>query len=646
MALQVAALFADHMVLQREQPIPVWGWAQPGTQVQVSLANQQASARAGADGRWLVTLPALAAGGPWQMLITSADATIRCQDVMLGEVWLCSGQSNMDLPLAEAAQAAVELAAADYPDLRFFTVGHAAAQQPARDVRGGWNRCQPGTAIHFSAVGYFFGRELHRKLQVPVGLINSSWGGTYAEAWTSRAALSADPFYKPLLEKYEQGLALPPTREAQTLRAQYAQWADRCQIADSSNEGEGWGWAKPATESADWPPMDLPRSWQSAGHKYSGIFWFRKEIAIPEAWAGQDLQLKLGALDKSDITYFNGVRVGNLSIDQRPDAWCTPREYVVPGALVKGGSNLIAVRVFSNVSEGGFIGQAAQMTLAPLANPSAKALSLAGAWRYRVERNFGLIEPSEPPPLPPGEGNPNSPAMLFSNMIQPLIPYAIRGVIWYQGENNAAQARQYRRLFPLLINAWRREWAQGDFPFLFVQLANFMARQAAPGESQWAELREAQALALALPNTGMAVAIDIGVADDIHPRNKQDVGLRLALPALAKVYGFKDLVFSGPIYKAARILGQAVHLEFNHIGAGLQARGGALRGFAIAGADRQFVWAEARIVGEEVVVSSAQVPEPQAVRYAWADNPEANLYNKAGLPAAPFRTDDWPGITA
>ncbi len=647
--MRVAAIFSDHMVLQRDIPIPVWGQAAPGQRVSVELAGHTRSASADANGRWLVQLPPLAAGGPLEMRIEGTNSLL-LRDVMVGEVWLCSGQSNMEFPLALAQDVQEVIAAARNPQIRFFNVSHSAKLEPQQDTKGAWSRCVPETASNFSAVGYFFGRELSRKLNLPVGLINSSWGGTRAESWTPRAALLADDFYKQMVREYENELRHPSTASLK-LRAQYQQWKQKhsC-IKDTCNEGEAWGWAKPEMSTDDWQEMDLPRNWQSAGHKYSGIFWFRKTVEIPTAWAGHNLQLNLGALDKYDVTYFNGVPVGSLSMEQRPDAWCLPREYVVPGQLVRPGRNVIAVRVFSNHSEGGFISKPDQMNLMLVdelgAAASSAPLDLAGLWRYKIERNFGLIKPPPAAPEPPGEGNPNSPYMLFNNMIYPLLPYAIRGVIWYQGESNSNLARQYRRLFPLLIGSWRAAWRQGDFPFLFVQLASFMPAQNEPGESQSAELREAQSLALALPNTGMAVAIDIGQADDIHPRNKKDVGLRLALPALAQVYGFKDLVYSGPLYRSQQIKEDTIHLEFNHVGAGLNSRGGKLRGFAIAGADRQFVWADARIVGDSVVVSSSRVPRPVAVRYCWADNPNGNLYNSAGLPAAPFRSDVWPGITA
>ncbi len=643
MTLKLAGIFSDHMVLQRGIPIPVWGWAAAGEKITVELAGQSVSVTALADGSWRATLPPLAAGGPF-VLTASGSSTVAFRDVMLGEVWVCSGQSNMQFLLSSSENHEHAVAAADYPNIRYFTVNRAARVAPRADTQGEWRRCAPETAGNASAVAYYFGREIQRAIGVPVGLIDSSWGGTIAEAWTSRDALMAEPFYRSMVEEYELELRNPEA--AQRLRlSRRAAWEQQFKLKDEGNRGEALGWASPAWADGDWEEMALPALWQNLGYNYSGVFWFRKSVELPEAWAGRDLQLSLGPVDKSDATYFNGVRVGGLSFEERRDSWCTPRRYSVPGALVKAGRNVVAVRVFSHFNAGGFGGQPADMQLC-LGNGSAPALPLAGAWRYQVERSFGLVPPPPSEEGLRGEGNPNSPAMLYNNMIRPLLPYAIRGVIWYQGESNAGQARRYRVLFPLLIRNWRNAWGQGEFPFLFVQLANFMARARNPGDSPWAELREAQLLTLALPNTGMAVTVDIGDALDIHPRNKRDVGRRLALAALAKTYGFKDLVHSGPLYQSARVEGPVMRVKFDHVGAGLVARGGDLRGFAVAGADRKFVWADARIDGHSVVAASPQVASPVAVRYAWANNPDGNLYNASDLPASPFRTDDWAGITA
>ena len=451
--------------------------------------------------------------------------------------------------------------------------------------------------------------------------------------------MAADHFYRKVLVEYQDEITSPDGAAAKL-----KEWAGKYDIKDTKNLGAAKGWHKPDTNVTKWKKMDLPCNWQSAGHEHSGIFWFRRKVSIPAGWKGKDLKLSLGATDKSDITYFNGVKIGSLTMEDRPDAWCTPRIYTVPGKLVKAGVNMLAVRVFSNIYHGGFIGTPQQMKLVPAGLEETEGIPLAGIWNYELEADFGLIPP--PPPAGRGQGNPNSPHILFDNMIRPLSPYAIRGAIWYQGESNAGNAKQYRKLFPLMIKSWRHAWQQGDLHFLFVQLANYGQFVVAPAESAWAELREAQAMTLALPNTAMAVIIDIGESNDIHPKNKQDVGLRLALPALAKLHGFKKLVYSGPIFKAMRTEQNKIRIEFNHVEGGLVVQGAKLEGFSIAGKDKKFVWADATIEGNGIVVSSPNVQKPVAVRYGWADNPKCNLYNSSDLPAAPFRTDDWPGITA
>jgi len=644
MTIKLAALFCDHMVLQCGIRVPVWGKAGAKDKITVRFAGQVKSTVADQEGKWKVALaPLKASCEPREMIVAASSGKEECriQDVVVGEVWVCSGQSNMEWPLSLSKNSEAEIAAASYPNLRHFTVPRTADISPSGDISGMWAQCNPHNAPAFTAVGYFFGREIHRKTGIPVGLLNASWGGTIAEAWTRREEFGTVPFLKRMLKEYDHELKNPNA----TFLAKQAEWEASSNRKDTHNAGEVEGWHQPGLADANWETMDLPQTWQSAGHNYSGIFWFRREVEIPAVWEGLDLTLSLGPTDKSDVTYFNGVQVGSITMEQRGDAWSTPRAYTVPANLVKAGRSVIAVRVYSNIYAGGVFGSPSQMRLNPVDGKSAESISLAGAWRYRVEANFGVVAP--PPPPPRGPGNPNSPHMLFDNMIQPLLPFAIRGAIWYQGESNAGQAQQYQTLFPLMIRSWRNAWNQGSrakspertFPFLFVQLANFQQPPVHPGESAWAELREAQTLTLSLPNTGMVVAIDIGEANDIHPKNKQDVGYRLALPALARVHGFKKLVISGPIYKAMHREKGGIRLEFDHVAGGLVVRGGELKGFSIAGKDKKFVWANAVVKGDCVVVSSPQVPKPVAVRYGWADNPQCTLFNASDLPASPFRTD-------
>ena len=636
--MKLAALFSDHMVLQRNQVVPVWGWDTPGARVTVDLAGHQAQAVAGDDGKWLANLPSMPAGGPHTMTV-SGTSTLAVQDVLVGEVWLGSGQSNMAWPLGMATTAGEAARGDELTTLRLFTVARAAELEVQSDVQGCWQRCSPGSLSAFSAVAYHFGRELHRRLGVPVGMINSSWGGTIAEAWTTRQAMTAEPALRPIVENCDRELANPNARSEYDAASKA--WNDKHIPRDPGNAGFGKGWADAATGTADWPTMKLPQLWQRAGHDGNGVLWFRREVDVPAAWAGRDLTLSLGAVDKSDTTYFNNAVVGSLTVEQDPNSWCVPRVYTVPGKLVKAGRNVIAVRVFSNIWGAGFGGTEEQMNLSAPGD-GAEAIGLAGPWQYQVEADFGVVSPPPAPPIPVGKGNPNTPTILYNSMIAPLIPYGLAGVIWYQGESNAGNANIYRTLFATMIRCWRDAWRQGDFPFYFVQLANFTPVREQPGPSDWAALREAQTTALSLPNTGMAVIIDIGETHDIHPRNKKDVGERLALAALARTYGFEGMVHSGPMYDGCRIEGSSVRVRFSHVAGGLVARGGgALKGFAIAGADRKFVWADATIDGDCVIVSSANVAQPAAVRYAWANNPVCNLYNASDLPASPFRTDDW-----
>lgn len=642
--MKLASLFSHHMVLQRDMEIPVWGWAEPGSQVTVELASHCALATAGADGKWLAKLPALAAGGGPLMLTarTQGAESLVITDVLVGEVWLCSGQSNMEFPLSEEIHFKEGSVVAEHPTIRLFQVPKIAALEPQADTQAQWKICTPESACSFSAVAYFHGLELQRRLGVPVGLINASWGGTFAEAWTSREGLLAEPTLHQMVADCDRLLPCDENeaQERRRLRAQWGQTYEKRPVPP--NLGFEQGWANPDDNQEGWNPIKTPGYWQSAGLNFSGVVWFRREVDIPSAWAGQDLTLSLGACDKSDWTYFNGEFMGSLTFEENANSWCTPRVYTVPGRLVKAGKNVVAVRVFSHLYDAGMTGPAARMFVQPVAAAPADAISLAGIWTYRVEHNFGIIPPA--PPLAPCD-DPGMPSALYSGMIAPLVPYALRGAIWYQGESNADRPHQYRTLFPALIRDWRRLWGQDHLHFYFVQLANFKTPPEIPGESCWAQLREAQALALALPDTGMAVIIDIGDETDIHPKNKKDVGFRLAFNALSKVYGLKDVVPSGPLYKGCKVEGSQVRISFDHLGGGLVARGGVLKAFSIAGADRKFLWANARIEGDTVVVSSPEVSDPVAVRYGWADNPPCNLYNQAGLPAAPFRTDDFPAAS-
>lgn len=635
--VRLPAIISDNMVLQQGTKVRIWGSANPKERITVAFDQKSVTTVANDKGKWELWIGPLQSGGPSE-LIVKGDNIITIKNVLVGEVWICSGQSNMEWPLNNTENAEQTLAQANYPEIRHFRVEHKTSPAPLDDVEGHWVVTTPAEAAHFTAVGYFFGREIYQRLKIPVGLIHTSWGGTPAEAWTSQDALKDTPELKPILDRYEASLlALPQTKE--TYARALAQWEEKNLYADTGNKGEALGYAKPDASTSDWQKMDLPTQFEAAGLQIDGAVWFRKTVTVPASWAGKDLLLNLAAIDDDDVTYFNGTKVGSIG-KETPNSYMVPRKYVVPGSLVRAGTNVIAIRVFDHAGEGGF--SRGDMSLGP--NGDAQPISLRGPWDYKIE--LGL-EPKRPDwgtrPEAVGIVNQNSPSVLYNAMIAPIVPYGIRGAIWYQGESNAGRAYQYRTLFPLMIKDWRKAWGQ-QFPFYFVQLANWRPRKPEPSESDWAELREAQLMTLREPKTGMAVIIDVG-GEDLHPRNKLDVGRRLAQWALAETYG-QNTIPSGPLFDRFSIDGDKVRVKFKHA-AGMKTNdGGPVKGFAIAGADRKFVWADARIEGDTIVVSSPQVPKPVAVRYGWADNPLVNLYNKADLPASPFRTDDWPGITA
>ena len=639
--VRLPSIISDNMVLQQGLKVRIWGNANAGEPVTVTLDKKSSNTVADAQGRWHVWIGPLKAGGPFELTVKGANL-IAIKNVLIGEVWVCSGQSNMEWPLVNTVGGAEAVAQANHPEMRLFTVTHHTSASPLTDLQGRWVVTTPDEAAHFSAVGYFFGRELQQRLKVPVGLIDSSWGGTPAEAWTSHEALSSIPELKPILERYESSLnALPQTKE--TYARALAQWEEKNLYIDAGNKGEALGYADPAASTTDWSRMDLPQQIETAGLLIDGAIWFRKAVDLPESWAGKDLVLNLTPVDDHDVTYFNGSKIGSTG-RETPNSYMVPRRYLVPGSQVHAGRNVVAVRVFDSAGEGGF-SRGGAMSIGPAGATEAEVIPLRGSWDYKVEL---ALEPKRPDwgsrPEAVGVSNQNNPSVLYNAMLAPLVPFAIRGAIWYQGESNAGRAYQYRTLFPVMIRNWRRAWGH-EFPFYFVQLANWRAGKAEPGESDWAELREAQAMTLREPQTGMAVTIDIGDENDLHPRNKLDVGRRLAAWALAGTYG-QNVIPSGPLFDRYTIEGNKVRIRFKH-GIGLKTiDGGPIKGFAIAGEDRSFVWADAQIEGDSVIVSSPTILKPVAVRYGWADNPGANLYNKTGLPASPFRTDDWPGVTA
>jgi sialate O-acetylesterase len=628
-------LFTDNMVLQQNQEIHIWGTANPDGEIVVKFDNIEKSVVADTSGKWSVDFSPKLAGGPYELLIRGKK-TYKIKNVMIGEVWICSGQSNMEMPLAgwgEINNYKKEIENAKYPNIRLLMVEKKMANTTQEYFNSkGWKECSPETIPEFSAVAYFFGRHLYKELNIPIGLIESAWGGTVVEAWTSGKTLKRFPEFTDIISYIE---ADKRTDKEKLLAAKKKlnEWPDKIEQILKNSGTLNHGFQNANYNTQNWKTMKLPTIWENAGLELDGVVWFSKSVNLPKAWSGKDLTLSLGKINDYDITWFNGKRIG------RGTDVADSRVYKIPSSLVKEGLNKITVEVLDIGNVGGLYGPAKDMKL----TMQNDIISLDGNWKYKVDPI--KIDVNKLPEKPTSNSGANRPTVLYNGMINPLLSYGIKGAIWYQGESNAERAYQYRTLFKSLIKDWRHAWNIGDFPFLFVQLANFKKYKSTPSEDSWAELREAQTMALELPNTGMAVTIDIGDAKDIHPKNKQEVGRRLALNALAKVYN-QNISYSGPLFKSMKVEGNKIRLQFANTDKGLKIKGGKnLKGFAIAGDDKKFVWASAKIEGNEVIVWNTKIKNPVAVRYGWAANPVCNLYNGVDLPASPFRTDDWKGIT-
>lgn len=607
------------MVLQRDKPLKIWGWAGKGETVTVSFNGQTSKTKTGKDGSWQLTLQPMAYGGPYDMTLSGKNK-IALNNILIGDVWICSGQSNMEFVLKNTRNSAKEISESIYPSIRLFTVEKATAFKPLNDVNStGWKECNPATTPDFSAVAYFFGRKLNHDLNIPIGLIHTSWGGTNIQTWTSWDVMGKEDQYKnvDLEEK---------AKEEASAKAKSGEFIN----ALKNDKGDMEKWYLPESSSEGWKNIKVPQLWESTEiGNADGNIWFKKEFDVTEDMTGKDAILHLGPIDDNDVTYLNGVQVGATN------NYSTERSYKVSSSQLKKGKNTIVVKVTDTGGGGGFFGKDDQMYF----EIGDKKIPLAGTWLYKpsvINTSFGIQN-----------SGPNSfPSQLYNAMIAPLIQYSIKGAIWYQGESNAGEAYKYRTLFPDMINDWRQKW-NDNFPFLWVQLANFMPQDSIPVASDWAELREAQSMTLSLPKTGQAVIIDIGERDNIHPKNKQDVGYRLALAGEKVAYG-KDIVYSGPTYQSMKKDDNKIILTFSNTGSGLMLKDkyGYAKGFAVAGENKKFVWAKAHIEGNKVVISADGITDPVAARYAWGNNPDdANLYNKEGLPASPFRTDDWKGIT-
>ena len=627
--VRLPRFFGDNMVLQRNQPIAIWGLASPDEKVRVIFNEKKYRTKADAYGKWSVRLDAQPAGGPYELQV-SGENTLTFTNVMVGDVWICSGQSNMEWTVGKFPYAEREAKDADLPDIRLFTVPRDKSFLPKTDITGGvWKPAVGDQILDFSAVAYFFGRHLNSHLKIPVGLISASWGGTMIEAWKSEEGLEKLDYFKGILELNKNGRLIETNRRLQRDRDR---WIDQYYDNGPGMENQ---WYLPETSLSSWTNITVPGFWENQLlPDFDGTVWYRKEFQLPEKPVAKNHVLRLERIYDHDLVWINGKKVGG-SFDNR-----RRRQYKVPASVLKPGKNVLVVRVFDTGGTGGFRGQSNWFNIQPVDN-SGSPVGLAGTWRFAkgLDLSEGPI-----PTFPRSEIWPNDyPTLLYNAMINPLTPMAMKGVIWYQGESNAGRAEAYRALFAGMIEEWRTKWGQGNFPFLFVQLAGFdTPRQ----HHDWPALREAQAMALELPNTGMAVAIDIGESDNIHPKNKQEVGRRLGLTALKITYG-QEIVHSGPVFKSMNTSGQKAFLEFDFAEEGLQVKGryGYVKGFAVAGEDRKFYWAKAYLEDRKVVVYSDSVTRPVAVRYAWEDYPDANLFNKEGLPMAPFRTDDWPGKT-
>ena len=623
-------LFSDHMVLQRDVPISVWGSADPGEAIRVTLGGSSRQAVATADGRWSVALPAMPAGGPF-LLEIRGKRTLQIKDVMIGEVWVASGQSNMTYALSIAMTAAEALPKANDPGLRFFTVPKRVSLAAQADtLPAAWEICSTDTAKKFSAVAYFFVRDLRKALHVPVGVILSAWPGTAAEEWTPPLLLHREPMLQPIVARWDAHTAAEKSPSVNG--GKFSLEFDQFELL-------------PAASGAS--PVAFSKFDAASSRVSTGGTW---EYSWPEAPDSSFSLVAPGANGKGYAARISGTLTGasDSRWEVRFHSDGSPEDL----------SAFSGVR-FQARGDGSFFFQTLQPNITDWDNYATKLQHVTPGWQpvtvwfkdlrqdgWGVQHDLTLDRLSgfSIGILPKQGFVPRPPSGLFQGMIAPLVRYPIRGAIWYQGEGNTRRAFQYRTLLPALIQGWRSAWHEPDFPFLIVQLPN-QGYSEEFADSWWAELREAQLFtAKTLPHTGLAVTIDVGEAANLHPPRKEEIGDRLALWALANTYGEKR-EYSGPLYESMRVEGNSIRLAFQHVGNGLELRGESPAAFIVAGSDKKFHRGIARVEGDNIIVSSPEVAAPVAVRYAWADSPASTLFNKDGLPASPFRTDDWPGIT-
>ena len=619
--VRVPELIGDGMVLQRNTEVRIWGWASPGEQIAVDFRGKTYETEAGETGKWALLLPGMKAGGPYSMIIKGKNR-LEIDNILIGDVWVCSGQSNMELPINRVHWIyEEELADCKNDFIRQFKAPQTYDfKKTLKNYESGeWVAVNEKTVMDFSAVGYFFAKDLYNEYEVPIGLINTAIGGSPAEAWMSEEALKSFPEHYRELQRMKSDSLIEAIQKAD--RKRINQWYQELGQKEQGYKG-GHPWYEPGIDLSDWKTVEVPGYWDEAGiEPLNGSVWYRKTFKLEDELAGQSGKLLLGRIVDADSVFVNGQFVGNVTY-QYP-----PRRYDIPEGLLHEGKNTIAVRVINSGGIGGFVPDKPYHL-----KFDNHLLDLTGEWKYKIGAEMDALAGQTFIRWKPGG--------LFNSMIAPLLNFKNKGVIWYQGESNTDRAKEYRELFPAMIKDWRAHWKQDELPFLYVQLANYLKASDEPQESQWAMLREAQTQALKLSNTGMAVAIDVGEWNDIHPLNKQTVGHRLALSARKVAYHESDVVASGPFFDSMKIKDGKAILSFKHTGSGLECRGEELKEFAIAGENGNFVWARAKIRDDQVIVWSDQVKKPVAVRYAWAHNPDdANLYNKEGLPAVPFRTD-------
>ncbi|MBL4676920.1 MAG: 9-O-acetylesterase [Mucilaginibacter sp.] len=630
-----AGCFTDNMVLQQKAKANIWGTAKPGSLLTIipTWDKHKYQVKVAADGKWTAKITTPSYGGPYQIAFDDGEK-FTLNNILIGDVWLCSGQSNMEMTVGNGYGGVnnVEKETADaakYGAIRMIKIDNKTAFQPQQElpVQWAWRECNSETVKDFSAVAYFFAKKIYDEKHIPIGLINDNWGGTVAEAWTSGTALKNMPEFAEFVKTAEGGLTQADIDAR--YKTEVRHWIDRSMTGDPGFTGTTATWAQADFNDSAWPKMQLPSFWEQAGvANYDGTMWFRKVVDVPADWAGKDLKLNMTGIDDFDVSFFNGQEVGHT------EQFFYPRNYTVPGNLVKAGKNVIAVRVFDNGGLGGI--NKGPLNL-QVANDPSKTIDISGEWTY--QQAIPLIKLEQPPVH---ANTPNRPTLIYNAMIAPILPLTFKGVIWYQGESNADRAEQYKTLFPLLIKDWRSKFNNPNMPFYFVQIANYDCKDQPPA-ADWPELRFAQTGTLKVPNTGMAVTIDIGEGGNIHPHNKQDVGLRLALIALAKNYG-QTVEYSGPMLSSKKINGKEVELSFTHAEGLMSKNSPELKGFFVAGDDKKFYPAKAVINGTNITVRSPDVAQPVAVRYDWQNNPYGTLYNKAGLPASPFKTDDWKDI--